>query len=114
MFLFDQKRCTELVKNIELVKEMADRLKLIANPTRFCIVLLLMEKERNVSELTDLLEVQQPHISQSLRILEHAGILKSKRAGKNVFYSIKSEKTKRLIMTIIDCMKKEETSIDGG
>lgn len=101
------KRCEEIVAKAQEIKEVVNRLKLISNPTRFCIVILLLDGRRNVSEITEILQVQQPHISQSLRILEHSGILKSEREGKKVYYSIRSEKIKRLVLAILDFLNEK-------
>jgi len=66
--------------------------KALSHPVRLSIVQFLMETpEMNVTQLNDKLgSLSQPALSQALARLKQADILKARRAGKQIFYSIKS------------------------
>src|ERR1700736_3246660 len=61
-------------------------LRLLADPTRLRLLLLLEEAELSVAELQDILGMGQSRISSHLAQLKRAGVLKDRRAGKNVYY----------------------------
>ncbi|KGX92741.1 ArsR family transcriptional regulator [Pontibacillus halophilus JSM 076056 = DSM 19796] len=70
------------------VKEASQALKLLGDQTRLSIVALINENECCVCEFVELLNMSQPSISQHLRKLRDAGIVKEQRRGHWVFYSL--------------------------
>jgi len=62
--------------------------KAFANAKRLNIVSLLRKKELNVHELVSFMKYRQSNISQHLMILKNAGIVISRRDGKNVYYRL--------------------------
>jgi DNA-binding transcriptional ArsR family regulator len=77
--------------------EMAELLKTIANPIRLQILCCILEKKKNVSELLEKINIAQSPLSQHLAILKKNKIIKSEKHGKYIFYSIKDEKTKKIL-----------------
>ena len=63
-------------------------LKALANETRLKILKLLSKREMCVCELTVTLDLTQPTASHHLNILENMGLIKDKKIGKWVFYSV--------------------------
>ena len=63
-------------------------LRLLADPTRLRLVLLLEQEELSVVELQDILGMGQSRISSHLAQLKRAGVVEDRRAGKNVYYAI--------------------------
>jgi DNA-binding transcriptional ArsR family regulator len=61
-------------------------LRLLADPTRLRLLLLLEEEELSVAELQEILGMGQPRISSHLAQLKRAGAVDDRRAGKNVYY----------------------------
>src|SRR2546426_12453263 len=61
-------------------------LRLLADPTRFRLLLLLEEEELSVAELQQILNMGQSRISSHLAQLKRAGVVAGRRAGKNVYY----------------------------
>src|SRR5213593_3464467 len=61
-------------------------LKLLADPTRLRLLLLLEEEELSVAELQEILGMGQSRISSHLAQLKRAGVVEDRRAGKNVYY----------------------------
>lgn len=62
-----------------------------ADKTRLRIIRLLIEDEKTVSQLVIELGCSQANTSAHLKTLKNSGILKSRREGKFVFYSISDE-----------------------
>src|SRR5918992_493049 len=63
-------------------------LRLLADPTRLRLILLLEEDELSVAELQKILGMGQSRISSHLAQLKHAGVVEDRRAGKNVYYGL--------------------------
>ena len=64
-------------------------LRLLADPTRLRLLLLLEQEELSVAELQDILGMGQSRISSHLAQLKRAGVVEGRRAGKNVYYGAK-------------------------
>jgi DNA-binding transcriptional ArsR family regulator len=60
----------------------------IADPTRRHILELLAESERPVKELIGAFRVSQPAISQHLKVLRDAGLVRTRRQGTQICYSL--------------------------
>ncbi len=63
-------------------------LRLLADPTRLRLLLLLEQEELSVAELQDVLGMGQSRISSHLAQLKRAGVVAARRAGKNVYYGL--------------------------
>src|SRR5436309_5535811 len=61
-------------------------LRLLADPTRLRLLLLLEEDELSVAELQKILGMGQSRISSHLAQLKRAGVVEDRRSGKNVYY----------------------------
>ncbi len=63
-------------------------LRLLADPTRLRLMILLEKEELSVAELQDILGMGQSRISSHLAQLKRAGVVADRRAGKNVYYGL--------------------------
>src|SRR3954453_5060217 len=63
-------------------------LKLLADPTRLRLLLLLEEDELSMAELQKILGMGQSRISSHLAQLKRAGVVEDRRSGKNVYYGL--------------------------
>jgi DNA-binding transcriptional ArsR family regulator len=71
------------------VRHAAQLLKHVSDPTRLQVLMLLSEKERNVTEICNQLGVQsQPAVSHHLALLRHGRLIEPRREGKNNYYSL--------------------------
>jgi len=71
------------------IRRVADLLKQVSDPTRLQVLLLLGEKERNVTELcADLGTQSQPAVSHHLALLRHGRLIEPRRAGKHNYYAL--------------------------
>jgi DNA-binding transcriptional ArsR family regulator len=66
-------------------------LKVLGNPDRLLLLCQLTQGEYCVSELETLLRIQQPTLSQQLGVLRDEGLVRTRRAGKQIFYQIDSK-----------------------
>ncbi len=82
----------------ELLYELADLFKVFADTTRVKILYALMESELSVGDLTDIVGASQSATSHQLRILKQAHLVKFRRDGKSVIYSLADEH----VNTILD------------
>ena len=81
----------------------AGMLKAIAHPMRIAILSFLEDgKKLTVTEIHQLLNIEQSTTSHHLGILKDKGVLVSQREGKNTFYSLKHDS----LQTIVNCVSK--------
>lgn len=66
-------------------------LRVLSDPTRLRLLLLLVQEELTVAELQEILGMAQSRISASLAQLKREGMATDRRVGKNIFYSAKEE-----------------------
>ncbi|MBF7691784.1 MULTISPECIES: ArsR/SmtB family transcription factor [Acinetobacter] len=67
-------------------------LKSLANKDRLVILSHLLIEELNVSEIEEKTKILQPTLSQQLMILRKNGVVSTRRAGKQIYYSIKDQR----------------------
>jgi len=72
----------------ESLEELAEFYRLFGDKTRLAIVWALSVHEMCVCDLCELLKMQQSAVSHQLRTLKLAHIVRSRREGKMVFYSL--------------------------
>lgn len=71
------------------IRRVAELLKQVSDPTRLQVLILLSEKERNVTELcSDLGTQSQPAVSHHLALLRHGRLIEPRRSGKHNFYAL--------------------------
>jgi DNA-binding transcriptional ArsR family regulator len=64
-----------------------DPYRAIADPKRRLMLDAMMVEEKTVGQLTDILKVRQPTVSQHLQVLRLAGLIRERRQGRHSFYS---------------------------
>ena len=72
-------------------------LKAIAHESRLLILCTLAEGEKSVGELERLLKQRQAGISQQLARLRAEGLVKARRDGKMVYYSLSSDEARAVV-----------------
>ena len=98
------------INNREIFKLHSDICKTLANPNRLMILALLSKKEMNVGEIVEAIGINLANVSQHLGALRSKNIIKFRKEGQMVFYSLVD---KRLIeacnmirLVLLDNMKK--------
>ena len=72
----------------DLLFDIAENFKVFGDSTRIRILFVLFEAEVCVCDLAEALHMTQPAISHQLKILKQAKLVRSRREGKSVFYSL--------------------------
>lgn len=78
------------VEKSSVEKNIANILKLLGHKTRVRIILEIGAKEACVCHLVNTLGERQAYVSQQLMVLRDAGILKTRKEGRFVYYSLAS------------------------
>jgi len=92
--------------NIEMKKmeQNADRasqlLTAMANPKRLLILCNLLDSELNVSELAERIDLGQSPLSQHLSKLRAWGLVKTRREGQQINYTLASDDVRQVLMTL--------------
>lgn len=89
------------VKNMPEEKNIASLtafFKMMGDATRIKMMYLMGEGELCVQDIADTLGMTKSAISHQLSGLKQAGVVKSRREGKNIFYSLDDEHVKEVVM----------------
>lgn len=85
----------------------ADRFRLLSEPSRLRLVYSLRDGEMSVTELTMKIGTSQPNISKQLRMLQDSGILGRRQLGNTVYYSIQDESIFRLCEVVCNSLEEK-------
>ena len=77
-------------------------LKAIGHEGRLMILCHLVTGEKSVTELEELLSARQAAVSQQLGRLRLEGLVKPRREGKTIYYSLTDDRCKRIISVVYD------------
>lgn len=92
------KAVAEKLPDEELLYDVAELFKVFGDSTRVRIICALFESEMCVCDIASVLNMTQSAISHQLRVLKQARLVKYRREGKTVFYSLADKH----IQTIFD------------
>lgn len=81
----------------EELNDLAELFKIIGDATRIRILFVLFEAEVCVCDLAETLNMTQSAISHQLRILKQSRLVKSRREGKSIFYSLADEHVRTIV-----------------
>ena len=74
--------------NKEKIQSISKKFKVISDPTRLSILFLLQKEELSVGNIAISLDMEQSAISHQLKTLKDARLVKSRREGKSMLYSL--------------------------
>lgn len=77
--------------------DLAELFKVFGDSTRIRILFVLFEAEVCVCDLAQVLNMTQSAISHQLKILKQSKLVKSRREGKSIFYSLADEHVRTII-----------------
>ena len=83
--------------NENILYDVAELFKNFSDSTRIRILYCLIEKERNVTEISELLNINQSAVSHQLRILKNSKLIKNRRSGKSIYYSLDDDHVYNII-----------------
>lgn len=87
----------EQIDDESVLCDLAELFKIFGDSTRVKILYSLLDKEMNVTEIAQSLSMTQPAISQQLRVLKLNGLVKFRRDGKSLIYSLADEHVKQIL-----------------
>ena len=81
----------------EMLYDLAELYKVFGDSTRVKILCILFEGEMCVQHISEMLSVSQSAVSHQLRILKGARLVKYRRDGKTVYYSLADDHVREII-----------------
>jgi len=90
------------------VGKVAKICKALSDPTRLRIFLLLAERTLCVNAIVNFLNISQPAVSQHLKILREADLVKVKKRGYWMHYSANSGRIKEITDIFLKILRKED------
>ncbi len=87
----------ELMPEETKLYDLAELFKVFGDSTRIRILFVLFESEVCVCDLAEALNMTQSAISHQLRILKQSKLVKARRDGKSIFYSLADEHVRSII-----------------
>ena len=77
--------------------EMAELFKMFGDSTRIKILSVLFEGDKSVQEITEASGSSQSAVSHQLRLLKQARLVRSRRSGKQIFYTLADDHVKTIL-----------------
>lgn len=91
---------TNIEKNMpedEFLYDLADLFKIFGDTTRIKILYSLFDDELCVGDISEILGLSQSSVSHQLRILKDSKLVKFRRSGKSMFYSLDDEHVRSIL-----------------
>jgi ArsR family transcriptional regulator len=95
----------------EILARIAERLKALSDPTRLKILLLLENGEHCVSDLVGEVGGTQANVSKHLAVLRTAGLVRSRRVGMNVCYSLEEPAVLEICRLTCGCVERHASGL---
>ena len=83
--------------NENTLYDVAELFKNFSDSTRIRILYCLFEQERSVTQIAELLQMNQSAISHQLRFLKNSKLVKNRREGKTIYYSLDDDHVYNII-----------------
>ena len=98
----------ELEPNANEYVKLSNMFKLFADETRIKIICSLLKEELCVCDLCELLNLNQSQVSHQLQLLRNSKLVKYRREGKQIFYSLDDEHVELIIQMALNHILEEE------
>lgn len=93
-------RGLDMDKMIKNASEASEFLKALAHEGRLVILCLLLDGEKSVTEIEQMLSLRQPAVSQQLARLRADDLVETRRDGKNIYYSLARPEVRQIIVAL--------------
>lgn len=93
----DLQRALESLPDEEVLYDLAELYKIFGDTTRVKILYILFTGEMCVQHISELLGVSQSAVSHQLRILKGSRLVRYRREGKTVYYSLADDHVREII-----------------
>lgn len=94
--------------SLEMNKDLAEMFKVFADRTRLKIICSLLNEELCVCDLCELLHLSQSNVSHQLQILRNYKLVKYRKEGKQVYYTLQDEHVDAILRMAIAHIKEEK------
>ena len=101
----DDDRLDEMLENATIA---TNYLKAISHEGRLMILCHLATGEKSVTELEELLSARQAAVSQQLGRLRLEGLVRPRREGKTIYYSLTDDKSRKIIGLVYELFCKTD------
>ncbi len=88
--------------DLEVLFDLADLFKVFGDSTRIRIMFTISDNEMSVQSIADSLNMEQSTISHQLRVLRQNKLVRVRREGKQIYYSLDDDHVKRIIEMGLD------------
>lgn len=85
----------------------------LSDSTRLFVLLTLIDGEKTVGEIVEETQQSQSNVSNHLKCLSDCGLVKNRRDGKNIYYSLRDSRTKKLLKLSEQVIAKVYTDIEA-
>lgn len=92
----------------EILYDLAEVFKVFGDSTRIRIMYAMIDCELCVGDLAERLQLSQSSVSHQLRILKDAKLVKYRREGKQIYYSLDDEHVKKIICMGLEHLEEEK------
>lgn len=86
----------------DVIERLGELFKLLGDPSRLRIIHVLLHQELCVADLASLVNMQQPAVSQNLKLLRLMHLVKYRKEGKTVYYSLDDEHVGQLFQLALN------------
>lgn len=90
-------KVNEIMPDEDIVFDLAELFKVFGDSTRLKILCVLLESEMCVCDIAELLNMSFSAISHQLRVLKQSKLVKFRREGKTVIYSLSDDHVRSII-----------------
>jgi len=87
------------IEEVKIFSKMADFYKIMGDETRMKIIYALMQNELCVNDIANVVSMSKSSVSHQLRKLREYGVLKNRRDGKEVYYSLDDDHVVEIFST---------------
>ncbi len=108
----DREICNSSIDDIKFIipveeemQDLSEFFKVFSDPTRLKILFILEKQELCVHIIAEALEMQQTAISHQLKILRQSRLVKYRKEGKHVYYSLNDNHIKEILKTGLEHIK---------
>lgn len=90
-------KVSKVMPDENILYNSAELLKVFGDPTRLRILFVLGQSEMCVCDIARLINMTQSAVSHQLRVLKQARLVKARRSGKTIFYSLCDDHVQEII-----------------
>lgn len=98
----NEKKLKKDIPDLDVLFELADLFKVFGDSTRLRIMYIISDTEMSVLSIAESLNMEQSTISHQLRVLRQNKLVKVRREGKQIYYTLDDDHVKRIIEMGLD------------